>query len=318
MAGKDYYTILGVTKSASQEEIKKAYRKMAMKYHPDRNKGDKSAEAKFKDISEAYAVLSDAEKRKQYDMFGSEGFQNRFTQEDIFRDFDFGSIFKEFGFSGSSGGRGQNIFSQIFGNTGQTQYRRGGSPFGSPYGAYGGGRAPGIKGQDLVYELSITLEEAFTKTEKLISYQAGGPQQDKVSVKIPQGITSGKKLRLQGKGKPGLNGGPPGDLFIQIKILDHPVFKREGDDLIFSTDIKFSEAVLGTEINVTSIDDKTLRLTIPPGTQDHARFRLKGYGMPRMNGSGRGDAFVMMNISIPKKLNKKQKNLITELAKEGL
>ncbi|MBN1850875.1 MAG: DnaJ domain-containing protein [Deltaproteobacteria bacterium] len=318
MAGKDYYGILGVSKSASQDEIKKAYRKMAMKYHPDRNKGDKTAEAKFKDISEAYAVLSDAEKRKQYDMFGSEGFQNRFTQEDIFRDFDFGNIFREFGFSGGSGGRGQNIFGQIFGNTGQTRhFRSSGSPFGSTFGAYGNGRATAIKGQDLVYELSITLEEAFTKTEKVISYQAGGPQQDKISVKIPEGISSGKKLRLQGKGKPGINGGPAGDLFIQIKILDHPIFKRDGDDLISTADIKFTEAVLGTEIDVATIDNKTLRLTVPPGTQNNAKFRFKGYGMPRIDGSGRGDAYVIINVSVPKKLNKKQKGLVTELAKEG-
>ena len=314
MAGKDYYNILDVAKSASQEEIKKAYRKQAMKYHPDRNKGDKRAETKFKDISEAYAVLSDKEKRKQYDMFGSEGFQNRFTQEDIFRDMDFGSIFKEFGFSGG-GGRGQNIFSQIFGNTGQSQYRRGGSPFDSPF---GGRRAPGIKGQDLVYELSITLEEAFNKTEKVISYQAGDPQHDKVSVKIPAGIATGKKLRLQGKGSPGLNGGPKGDLYIQIKVLEHPVFKREGDDLIIKKDIKYSEAILGTETEVSSIDKKTLRLKIPPGTHNNARFRLQGYGMPHMNTNGRGDYYIVVNISVPKKLNNKQKALIKEMAETGL
>ncbi len=317
MTVKDYYTILGVSKSASKEEIKKAYRKLAMKYHPDRNKGDKTAEAKFKDISEAYAVLSDPHKRKQYDMFGSEGFQNRFTQEDIFRDFDFGSIFKEFGFSGG-GGRGQNIFSQLFGNTGQNQYRSGRSPYGSPYGAFGGGRTAGIRGQDLVYELSIPLEEAFEKTEKVISYQAGGLQHDKVSVKIPAGISTGKKLRLQGKGKPGLNGGPSGDLYIQVKVLDHPVFKREADDLYCTKEITFSEAVQGTEINVATIDKKTLRLTIPPGTQNNAKFRLKGYGMPHMNGNGRGDAYVVVSIAVPKKLNKKQKDLVAEMAKAGL
>jgi curved DNA-binding protein len=316
MAGKNYYTILGVSKSASKEEIKKAYRKLAMKYHPDRNKGDKTAEAKFKDVSEAYAVLSDTNKRKQYDMFGSEGFQNRFTQEDIFRDFDFGNIFREFGFGGGSG-RGQNIFSQIFGNAGQSQYRSGRSPYGSPFGSFGGGRPAGIKGQDLVYELAIPLEEAFEKSEKVISYQAGGLQHDKVSVKIPAGISTGKKLRLQGKGKPGLNGGPPGDLYIQVKVLDHSIFKREADDLYCTKEIKFTEAVQGTEIDVTTIDKKTLRLTIPPGTQNNAKFRLKGYGMPHMNGNGRGDTYVMVSILVPKKLNKKQKDLVAEMAKAG-
>jgi len=315
MSGKDYYKILGVSKSATPEEIKKTYRKMAMKYHPDRNKGDKDAEAKFKDVSEAYAVLSDPEKRKQYDMFGSEGFQHRFTQEDIFRDFDFGSIFKEFGF-GSSGGS-QNIFSQIFGGTGQTHFRTGGSPFGSTFGGQSG-RAQGVRGQDLVYELSLTLEEASTTTEKVISYNIEGAKQDGISVKIPEGISTGKKLRLQGKGKPGMYGGPPGDLYIQIKLLDHPLFKRQGDDLFLTQEIKFSEAVLGTEIEVPTIDKKTLRLKIPPGTQSNAKFRFKGYGMPHMNGNGRGDAYIQITIAVPKKLNKKQKALVKEISDLGL
>ena len=315
MSGKDYYQILGISKSASADEIKKAYRKLAMKYHPDRNKGDKGAEAKFKDISEAYAVLSDSEKRKQYDMFGAEGFQRRFTQEDIFREFDFGSIFKEFGFGG--GGRGSNIFSQIFGRTGQTNFRGGGSPFDSPFGTHGT-HSQSMKRQDLVYELSITLEEATKTTEKVISYQAGGDQQNEVSVKIPAGISTGKKLRLQGKGQPGMYGGPPGDLYIQIRVLNHPLFKREGDDLYLTRDIKFSEASLGTEIEVPTIDKKTLRLKIPTGTQGNAKFRLKGYGMPHMKGNGRGDAYVQVNIAIPEKLNKKQKAMIEEIAELGL
>ncbi len=238
MSGKDYYKLLGVPKSAPAEDIKKAYRKLALKYHPDRNKGDKAAEAKFKDISEAYAVLSNPEKRKQYDMFGADGFHRRFTQEDIFRDFDFGSIFKEFGFG--TGGRGGNIFSQIFGGMGQTQHR-GGGPFDSTYGGFGG-QPQGIRGQDLVYELSITLEEAVKTTNKVISYQVGG-RHEKVSVKVPAGISTGKKLRLAGKGQPGSYGGPNGDLYIQIRVIDHPLFKREGDDLILTREIKFSEAL---------------------------------------------------------------------------
>ncbi len=313
MSGRDYYQILGVSKSASPEEIKKAYRKLAFKYHPDRNQGDKGAEAKFKDISEAYAVLSDAEKKKQYDMFGADGFHKRFTQEDIFRDFDFGSIFKEFGFR--TGGRGPNIFSQIFGGPGQAHYR-GGGPFDSTYGAFGG-QPQGMRGQNLVYELSVTLEEVATTTDKVISYQVGG-RHEKVSVKVPAGISTGKKLRLLGKGQPGSYGGPNGDLYIQIRVIDHPLFKREGDDLILMKEIKFSEALLGTEIEVPTIDKKTLRLKIPPGTQNNAKFRLKGHGMPHMNRGGRGDAFVQVTISIPKRPNKKQKALAEELAEAGL
>jgi curved DNA-binding protein len=175
-----------------------------------------------------------------------------------------------------------------------------------------------VKGQDLIYELSITLEEATKKTEKVISYQVGGDQQNEVSVKIPAGISTGKKLRLQGKGQPGMYGGPTGDLYIQIRVLDHPLFKREGDDLYVTRDIKFSEASLGTEIEVTTIDKKTLRLKIPTGTQGNAKFRLKGYGMPRMNGNGRGDTYVQVNIAIPEKLNKKQKAMIEEIAELGL
>jgi curved DNA-binding protein len=315
MTAKDYYKILGIPKSASTDEIKKAYRKLAMKYHPDRNKGDKDAEAIFKDISEAYAVLSDKEKRKQYDMYGSEGFQHRFTQEDIFRDFDFGSIFREFGFETS--GRGQNVFRHIFGGMGRNNFGTGRSRYGSPFGAHGGMSRPS-KGKDIVYELAITLDDAFKKSEKIISYQNEAYNQEKVSVKIPAGISTGKKLRLQGKGYRGVNGGPNGDLYIQVKVLDHPLFKREGDDLFLTKDVKYSEAVLGTEVEVPTIDKKTLRLKIPPGSQDNARFRLKGYGMPRMKGQRRGDAYVILNISIPKTLNKKQEDLIKKIKEAGL
>jgi len=316
MAGKDYYKILGVSKSASDDEIKKAYRKLAMKYHPDHNKDDKNAEAKFKDISEAYAVLSNSEKRKQYDMFGSEGFQSRFSQEDIFRDFDFGSIFREFGFE--SGGRGQNIFSQIFGGgMGRKNFRGGRSRFDSPFGAHSGMSQP-LKGKDIIYELSLTLEEAFENSEKIISYHIGGTKQENVSVKIPAGISTGKKLRLKGKGYPGQNGGPNGDLYIQVKILEHPLFKREADDLFLTMDIRFSEAVLGSEIEVPTIDKKRLRLKIPPGTQDNAKFRLLGYGMPHMNDKGRGNAYVIINISVPKKLDKHQEELVKKIKEVGL
>ena len=315
MSGRDYYKTLEISKSASANEIKKAYRKLAMKFHPDQNKGDKEAEAKFKDISEAYAVLSDPKKRKQYDMFGAEGFQNRFSQEDIFRDVDFGSIFKEFGFGGR--GRGQNIFGQIFGGTGHTNFRGGGSPFDCSSFSNFGGQQRGVKGRDLFYELSLTLEEVFTTTDKVISYQSGG-RQESVSVKVPAGILTGKKLRLSGKGEPGRYGGPNGDFYIQIRVLDHPLFNRENDNLLLSMEIKFSEAVFGTEIEVPSIDNKSLRLKIPPGTQSNAKFRLKGYGMPYMKGNGRGDAYVKVTIAVPKKLNKKQKALLKELAEAGI
>jgi curved DNA-binding protein len=313
MSGKDYYKILGVEKTASPEEIKKAYRKLALKYHPDHNKDDKSAETKFKELSEAYAVLSDPEKRKQYDMFGAEGFQNRFTQEDIFRGFDFGSIFKEFGFGG---GGSQNIFSQIFGGMGgadRGHFRAQGSPYGPAYGY----QDRSVKGQNLLYELPLTLEDIAETTQKVISYQRDG-QSETVSVKIPAGISDGKKLRLQGKGQPSPYGGQNGDLFIQVKILKHPIFTRQGDDLHFKTEVNFSDAALGTEIEISTIEKKQLRLKIPPGTQNNAKFRLKGYGLPRGSGNGRGDAYAEITIKVPKKLNKKQKELVQSLKEIGL
>ena len=143
-------------------------------------------------------------------------------------------------------------------------------------------------------------------------------EQEKISVKIPAGISTGKKLRLAGKGNPGINGGPRGDLFIQVRVLDHPLFKREGDDLTFTKSIKFTEAALGTEIEVPTIDKKTLRLKVPAGTQNNAKLRLKGYGVPRMNTIDRGDAYVSINIEVPKNLTKKQEETIKKLAELGL
>ncbi len=310
MAGKDYYKILGISKTATDDEIKKAYRKLAMKYHPDRNKDDKNAEARFKDISEAYAVLSNKEKRVQYDNFGSEGFQKQYSQEDIFRNFDFDSIFSEFGF----GGRGRGGFGNIFGGMGGNSFKGGASPFGGAF----GGRPQPVKGKDIIYELAISLEDIIADTEKMIAYRKDNSEQEKISVKIPAGISTGKKLRLAGKGNPGINGGPRGDLYIQVRVMDHPIFKRDGDDLTMTKSIKFTEAILGTEIEVQTIDKKTLRLKVPAGTQNNAKLRLKGYGVPRMNGVDRGDAYVSISIEVPKNLTKKQEETIKKLAEMGL
>src|SRR4030042_2869357 len=189
VAAKDYYKILGVSKSSSADELKKADRKLAMKYHPDRNKGDKSSEARFKDISEAYAVLSDKEKRKQYDMFGSEGFQNRFSQEDIFRDFVFGSIFREFGFEGE--GRGRNVFSHIFGGMGQDNFRGGGQYYNSPFGPYERASRPS-KGMDITYELSLTLEEAFQTAKRSSLIRQAITNRKTYPLKYPQEYLQGK------------------------------------------------------------------------------------------------------------------------------
>ena len=306
MPETDYYKILGVGKNAAEDEIKKKYRKLAMKYHPDHTKGDKAAEDKFKEISEAYAVLSDKEKRKQYDTFGSNGFHQRFSQEDIFRDFDLGSIFKEFGFGGGgfSQGRGGGMrFS--FGDNGSFGRR------------HAGPSQAQLKGPDLVYELPLSLKEVATGTRKTISFKHGG-RSEKITVKIPAGMLSGKKLRLAGKGEKSQYGGPPGDLFILSKVQADSVFRAEEHDLHIVRDIKVSEAILGTTIHVSTIDDKELSLTIPPGTRHKTKMRIPGQGLPEMQKKSKGHLYVHIHVEMPKKLSGEQEKLVKKLAEAGL
>jgi len=301
---EDYYQTLGVKKDASNEEIKKAYRKLAMKYHPDHTKGDKSAEEKFKKVSEAYAVLSDKEKRKEYDTFGSEGFRQRFSQEDIFRGFDFGDIFREFGFGGGD-------FSSA--RAGGRRFSFGGSGFNFD----GGPQQARVKGSDLVYELPLTLREVAAGTSKVITLQHQGGSEN-LTVKIPSGLITGKKLRLAGKGNPSPYGGPAGDLYIKSKVLNDPVFSAEKQDLYLIRELKLSEAILGTTIAVPTIDDKQLSLKIPPGTKPGTKMRLSGHGLPDMQGRKKGDLFVRIQVNIPKHLSDKQKKIVEDLAAAGL
>ncbi len=290
----------------SDDEIKKAYRKLAMKYHPDRNPNKKEAEERFKEINEAYAVLSDKEKRKQYDTFGAEGFRQRFTQEDIFRGFDF-----------------DEILSGLFGGRGRREFRSGGRSgfdFGDLFGGHGAyqnmGRMP-QKGEDILYELPITVEEAAFGGEKRVSFRKERGGTEEISVKIPKGIPSGKKLRVAGKGMEGKNGGPPGDLYLQISIMEHPIYSREEDDLTVEKEISFSEAVLGTTVEVPTLEG-IKKVKIPPGTQSHTKMRLKGLGLPHFQREGRGDEYVKVIVRVPKRVSEKVKNLVQELAKEGL
>jgi curved DNA-binding protein len=304
MAETDYYKILGVNKTASDSEIKKAYRKLAMKYHPDHTKGDKSAEETFKKISEAYAVLSDKEKRKQYDTFGSAGFQQRYSQEDIFRGSDFESILNElFGGSGHFGGGGRGM-----------RFSFGG---GGPFGSYQRQQQAQPKGSDLEYELSLTLEEVASGTQKIVSFQHKG-RSEKITVKIPKGMISGKKLRISGKGEPSPYGGPAGDLYIKSKVLHHPVYDVQAQDLYINRDIKLTEAILGTNISVPTMSGKELKLKIPAGTKHKTKMRLSGHGLPHMHGKSQGDLYVHIHVNMPKRLNKKQKALIEQLAETGL
>lgn len=311
---QDYYKILGVSPQATQEEIKKAYRTLAVKYHPDKNKGDKQAEEMFKKISEAYAVLSNPEKRRQYDALGSTAFQSRFSQEDILRNFNFGDIFQDLGLSG-------DLFSRIFGGQGWMAGGFGKKGRGkifdfSSFGDFGTGEQL-LRGQDLQLELPLTLHEMAAGGEKVVEYHRGG-QVEKIVVKIPPGTIAGKKLRLPGKGNPAPGGGQAGDLYIKIKETPHPVFKREGHDIYVDKHIKISEAILGTKVTVPTLDGKTLSIKVPPGTASNTKLRLKGHGLPLGNGKNRGDEFVRIVVDIPTALTKKQKALIEELAKEGM
>ncbi len=300
MPETDYYKILGVSKKASEEDIKKAYRKLAMKYHPDQTKGDKKSEEKFKEISEAYAVLSDKEKRSQYDEFGASGFHQRFSQEDIFKGFDFSNIFNEFGL----GGRGGGIRFSFGGD----------SPFGSGCRHQNQAR---VKGSDLIYELDLTLQEVAEGTKKIIAVPHQG-RSEKIEVKIPKGMITGKKIRLPGKGEQSPYGGQPGDLYIQSKVIKDPVFAVDKYDLYINREIKLSEALLGTSMAIPTLLNKQLNLKIPPGTEHKTKMRLAGHGLPHMQSNGRGDLYVRVHVKMPKQLSDEQKQLVKKLAATGL
>ncbi|MEN8256880.1 MAG: DnaJ C-terminal domain-containing protein [Thermodesulfobacteriota bacterium] len=306
----DYYKALGVDKTADSATIKKAYRKLAMKYHPDKNAGDKGAEDKFKQANEAYAVLSDPEKRQQYDTYGSTGFSERYSQEDIFRGSDLGSILREFGINFGGG------FSQAGGA---------GSPFESFF-SQSGGCASGTcgsrgfqqqpaKGQDMTMEVWVTLEEVGTGTERTIALAHIG---DRVSVKIPAGIESGKKLRVSGKGSPSQMGGPAGDLYLKINIQPHSLYKQDGSNLTYELKIPFSQVALGTKAAVPTLDGHELKVKIPAGMQGGGKLRLKGKGLPKGPNGPNGDLMVQINVEVPKKLSQEQQELLEKLHETGL
>ena len=358
---KDYYEILGVPKNATLDEIKRAYRELALKYHPDRNKS-KDAEEKFKEINEAYAVLSDEEKRRNYDAYGPEGFQQQYSTEDIFRGFDFGDIFKDigldinFGFPG-----GEDLFGGMF-----TQ----------------GGRGRNYDvGQSILYPLTIMLEEAANGTKKEIrirhikkcdrcngtgaepgakvtkcsacngtGYQkivkstffgrmqvntvcekCGGTGKvydkvckacggrggvvgdDTILVEIPKGVTDGMRLRLKGMGDFGKDGN--GDLYVEVHIAKHKLFRREGNDIYVNVDIPFYTAILGGEIEVPTLNGSE-KIRIEPGTQPGARIVLQHEGIKSFRGNGNGDEIVTVNVTIPKNLTDEQKALIEKFKGE--
>jgi curved DNA-binding protein len=306
-----------VEKTASPEEIKKAYRKLALKHHPDRNKGNKEAEEQFKKISEAYAVLSDKEKRQQYDSFGSAGFQQRYSQEDIFRNADLGDILREFGIN--FGGSGRTTFRSSGGGSGifEEMFRQPGAGGHAGHGFQDFRQQQQVKGTDLSLELPITLSEVLTGAEKTISLGRGAAA-EKVSVKIPAGIETGKKLRISGKGSSSPMGGPPGDLYLLIKVEPHHTYVRKGSHLTMDLQIPYSSAVLGAEVEVPTLEGKQLKVKVPPGCQPQAKLRLRKHGLPDSPGGTRGDLLVKILVAVPKDLSEEQKELVDRLKESGL
>lgn len=318
----DYYKILGVQKNASASEIKKAYRKSALKYHPDKTKGDKKLEDKFKEISEAYAVLSDPDKKNQYDTYGSADFHQRYSQEDIFRGFDLNDILRQFGFN-SSGNSSTSFHTNMGGMRGAGGRGSSSNPFGSFFQQSGGGCGGGgchstpERGQDMTYQITVTLDEVLNGAERTISLRKNGAPQN-VSVKIPKGIEEGKKLRLQGKGGASVNGGPPGDLYLKVSIAPNVSFAREGDDLIIRKLISFSEACLGGKVEVETLEGKKFNVKVAPGTMHDSKLRIRGYGLPSGPMGERGDLYVQIGVEVPQELSEEQKSAVELLKASGL
>lgn len=353
---RDYYEVLGVNKSASDADIKKAYRKLAKQYHPDVNPGDKAAEAKFKEANEAYEILSDSQKRSRYDQFGHAG-----TDPNGYGGFG-GGGFGDFDFGGIG-----DIFETFFGGAG--------------FGKSSRNKTGPQKGADLKYAMEISFDEAAFGCEKEISLNrmencstCGGSgskkgsssstckhcngsgqvqfkqstpfgqfvniktcdvckgegkvivdpcpscngkgktrKSVKLKINVPAGIDDGQTISLRGEGEPGSRGGPTGDLYISIRVKAHPLFQRQGNDVVCEMPITFVQAALGAEMEVPTIDGK-VKYSIPEGTQTGTVFRIRGKGIPYLRGNGRGDQFVKVNIEVPKRLNDKQKSILKEFA----
>jgi len=326
MAGRNYYDILEVKKDASKKEIKQAYRRLARKYHPDVNPGDKTAEAKFKEINEAYEVLSDNDNRKKYDRYGdkwqyADQFEKAAGQQAQYWDFAPGGG-TSYRFSGDFGNL-DSIFDEFFGGARtRTSYRR----------------AQPRRGQNLESPAEVTLEEAYNGTSRTISLQVEQPctgcqgtgriqnlpcsacrgagvvpSMKRLEVKIPPGVKDGSRVRIAGKGQPGYGGGTSGDLYLKISVRAHPQFTRDGDNLNVNVTVPLGVAVLGGEVQVPTLKGK-LALKIPPETQNGRVFRLTGQGMPHLGKSQKGDLLAKVNVALPTKLSEKEKELFRQLS----
>lgn len=290
MSYQDYYKTLGVERSASDAEIKKAYRKLARQYHPDINPGNKTAETRFKEINEAYEVLSDKTKREKYDRFGRDW--QRYEQGG---GFDWGNA------GGGAGGGYADFFESLFG--------AGGRPSAGGRGA-GGMR---MDGQDTEQQAEITLEEAFSGTQRtLMAHGANGARS--INVKFPAGVDTGSRVRVAGEGGMGIGGGKRGDLFLVVRVMPHTRFERRGDDLETSVQVDLYTLVLGGEVRVPVMGGKTVTLHVPAGTQNGRRFRVGGQGMPRLRAPDtRGDLYVALEAQLPTNLSSKERELFEQL-----
>ena len=343
---RDYYEILGVPKDATGEEIKKSFRKLAFQYHPDRNRED-GAEAKFKEVNEAYEILSDANKRTAYDQFGHDGVDGLFTRG--FNGFGFGGfgdIFEAF-FGGMTATgrhapqRGADLHYQAtisfeeaaFGCTKEVNVKRsevcslchgtGARPGSQP------GRCPTCNGTGQVRRVQQSLFGRFINTTICDQCQGEGKiitepcsqckgagkekQQRRLSINIPPGVEDGSRIRLTGEGEAGTRGGPSGDFYVSLSVLEHEFFVRDGDDILYELPINFAQAALGTEIEVPTLSGQ-IKLNIPAGSQTGKTFRLKGKGIPRLQRHGQGDQLVSLFVVTPESLTKQQRQLFQELA----
>lgn len=346
MAKRDYYEILGVQNDAGKEQIKKAYRNLALKYHPDRNSG-KGAEENFKEISEAYAVLSDDSKREQYDQFGHAGFDQRFSQEDIFRnaDFsDFSDLFRQFGFgAGRRGHYGEDLQAQVkitleeaaTGASRELHVEKSarcdrcsgsGAEPGSGFRTCQqcNGRGQVVRTQrmgPMMFRTVATCNacngegKAIEKKCRACSGQGAVQKSEKISVRIPKGIHDGMQVRLEGEGESARDGN--GDLYVYVHVLPHKMFQRQKNDLYIEVPVSFSQAALGAKLEVPTIDGRGAKLEIPSGTESHTTFRLRGEGMPDVRTGKNGDGLVKVVVQIPKHLSQKQKELLKQFEEEG-
>ena len=299
MAKRDYYDILGVKRNATEKEIKQAYRRLARQHHPDINPGDKAAEARFKEVNEAYEVLSDADIRKKYDRFG-EGWKHaeHFAQAGARgraptgwrreqRSGPAASVFDAFDFGAD------DSFEGIFGR--------------------GGFRTPRMQGQSIEHPVEVTLEEAYQGTGRIIQLADPAGRPRRLVVKIPAGVKTGSRVRMAGEGGPGIGGGPNGDLWLLVTVLPHRTFERKGDDVYVDVAVPLVDAILGGEVEAPTIRGSNLALTLPPETQNGRSFRLAGQGMPKLGGAGRGDLYARIKVVLPAGLTEQEKQMFREM-----